>query len=104
VVVADEDAQVGLAGEALLDPAVVFAPDLAFVEVGLGGVDGDECDLEPVELEAEARVAGAEGVLEVKVADIASVVVARHADEQRARQTRRAHPWRAGTGRGSPRR
>jgi hypothetical protein len=61
VVVADEDAQVGLTGEALLDPAVVLASDLAFVEVGLGGVDGDECDFEPVELEAEARVAGAEG-------------------------------------------
>jgi hypothetical protein len=86
VVVADEDAQVGLTGEALLDPAVVLAPDLALVEVGLGGVDGDECDFEPVELEAEARVAGAEGVLEVKVADVAGVVVARHADEQRARQ------------------
>jgi hypothetical protein len=64
----------------------VLASDLAFVEVGLGGVDGDECDLEPVELEAEARVAGAEGVLEVQVADIAGVVVARHADDQRARQ------------------
>jgi hypothetical protein len=85
VVVADEDAQVGLTGEALLDPAVVLAPDLAFVEVGLGGIDGDECDLEPLE-EARARVAGAEGVLEVQVPDIAGVVVARHADDQRARQ------------------
>src|SRR4029450_4970476 len=86
VVVADEDAQVGLTGEALLDPAVVFASDLAFVEVGSGGGDRDESDFEPVELEAEARVAGAEGVLEVQVPDIAGVVVARHANDQRARQ------------------
>ena len=64
VVVADEDAQVGVAGEALLDPAVVLAPDLALVEVGLRRVDRDERDIEPGELEPQPRVPRAEGVLE----------------------------------------
>jgi hypothetical protein len=42
VVVADEDPQGSIAGKALLDPAVVLAPDLALVEVGLRRVYGDK--------------------------------------------------------------
>ena len=78
---ADEDAQVGVAGEALLDPAVVLAPDLALVEVGLGRVDGDERHVEAAAPDAQARVPSAECVLEVDVADVARVVVAGHADD-----------------------
>jgi hypothetical protein len=54
VVVTDEDAQFGVAGEALLDPAVVLASDLALVEVGLRRVDGDERQVEPAALRAQA--------------------------------------------------
>jgi hypothetical protein len=79
---------VGGADEPLLDPAVVLAPDLALVEVGLRRVDGDERDLEPVKLGARARVARSERVLEVEVADVAGVVVAGHAHRLRARERR----------------
>ena len=77
VVMADKDAKVGRAGEPLLDPAVVLAPDLALVEVGLGGVDSDEHNIQAAEVEAQARVAGAEGVLEEQIADVPRIVVAR---------------------------
>ena len=81
MVVADEDAQVGGSSEPFLDPAVVLAPDLTLVDVGLGGVDRDERELKSVELESQARVAGAEGVLEAEVADVPRVVVSRHAHD-----------------------
>jgi hypothetical protein len=51
VVVADEHAQVGLAGKALLDPAVVLPADLALVQVGLGRVDRDEGEVGPADVE-----------------------------------------------------
>ena len=41
---ADEDTQVGGTGEALLDPPVAAAADLAVVEIGLRGVDRDDRD------------------------------------------------------------
>ena len=62
-----------LSRELLLDPAVAPAPDLAVVEVGLGRVHGDHGHA----AEPEHRVAVAEHVLEVHVADVARVVVPR---------------------------
>jgi hypothetical protein len=84
VVVADEDAQVGVSGESLLDPGVVLAADLSLVDVGLRGVHGDERDGEPSAVELLPRVPCTEGVLVVEVADVAGVVVARYADDVRA--------------------
>jgi hypothetical protein len=49
--------------EFLSDPAIVFATDLAFVKVGLRGVDGDQRDVDAAEFAVQAGVAGAEGVL-----------------------------------------
>src|SRR5450759_150714 len=48
MVVADEYAQVRWLAEALLDPGVVLAPDLALVEIRLGGVDRDQRQPRPV--------------------------------------------------------
>ena len=76
----DEDPQVGRLGELLLDPRVAAAADLAVVEVGLGRVDGDDRDA----ADAQHRVAVAEQLLEVDVADVARVVVARDDDERLA--------------------
>ena len=77
VVVQHEDAQEGLVGaEALLDPLVAAAADQPVVEVGLGGVDRDDRDAVHVQLGA----ALAEQLLEVHVADVARVVVARDHD------------------------
>ena len=81
MVMADEDPQVGVAREALRDPAVVLAPDLALVQVGLRRVDRDERDVETAALEARLRVARAERVLEEHVADVARVVVAGDEDD-----------------------
>ena len=73
VMVQDEDPQVGVGlGELLLDPAVAAAADLAVVEVGLGRVDRDDGD----PLTPDDRVACAEQLLEMDVADVARVVVA----------------------------
>src|SRR5438477_6209683 len=70
VVVQDEDAEIGrLGGELLLDPAVTAAADLTVVEVGLGRVDGD--DGRPAA--PENRVAVAEQLLEMEVADVSRV-------------------------------
>ena len=80
VVVHDEDAQVGRIRELLLDPAVAAAADLPVVEVGLGRVDRDERDA----VLAQHRVAVAEQLLEVDVADVAGVVVARDDDHRLA--------------------
>ena len=78
---ADEDAQPRLAPrELLLDPAVAAAADLAVVEVGLGRVDRDDGG----RADAEHRVAVAEELLEVDVADVARVVVARDHDHRLA--------------------
>ena len=91
VVVEHEDLELRrLRGELLLDPAVATASDLTVVEVGLGRVDRDDGDA----VLAEHRVALAEELLEVDVADVARVVVARDDDERVAvdagRGTRRA--------------
>src|SRR2546423_3332890 len=86
MVVADEDPDVGRALEPFFDPAVVLTTDLALVEVRLRRVDGDERDVAAGELAPKPRVASAEGVLEVEVADRARVVVARDADDRRARE------------------
>ena len=68
-----EDAEVGrLRGELLLDPAVTATPDLTVIEIGLGRVDGDDGDA----AFAQHRVALAEHLLEMDVADVARVVVA----------------------------
>ena len=104
MVVADEEPQVGLAGEALLDPAVVLTADLALVQVGLGRVDRDERDVGPAELEPQPRVARAERVLEAQVADVARVVVSRDADDVLALDRVQLLLARAGTGRDSRRR
>ena len=76
----DEDADVGRIGELLLDPGVAPAADLPVVEVGLGRIDGD--DRHP--FLAQHRVALAEQILEVDVADVARVVVPRNDDERLA--------------------
>jgi hypothetical protein len=68
MVMADEHAQVGGAVETLGDPSVVLAPDLPLVDVGLGGVDRDERDIDAAELRAQPRVARAELLLEADVA------------------------------------
>jgi mannose-6-phosphate isomerase-like protein (cupin superfamily) len=80
VVVADEDPDVGVAGEAFLDPAVVLAPDLALVDVGLRRVDAHQRHVDATSIDVAARVAGAERVLEEEVANVAGVVVPGHAD------------------------
>ena len=77
---ADEDAQPRPGLELLLDPAVAPAADLAVVEVGLGRVDRHDCD----PADARDRVALAEQLLEVHVADVARVVVAGDDDERLA--------------------
>ena len=78
---ADEDAEVGVGVEAVLDPAVVLAPDLALVDVGLRRVDRDERDLHPVELEPEPVVARAERLLVEDVAHVPRVVIPRDEDD-----------------------
>ena len=80
VVVQDEHAQVGRLGELLPDPAVAAAADLPVVQIGLGRVDGDDCDA----VGAQHRVAVAEQLLEVHIADVARVVVARDDDDRLA--------------------
>jgi hypothetical protein len=77
MVVADEDPQVGGSFEALLDPGVAAAADLAVVEIGLGRVDRHHSDA------ADARhgIAVAEELLEMDVADVARVVVAGDDDD-----------------------
>src|SRR5205809_7702103 len=77
MVVAHEDAQVRWWSETFLDPGVTAAPDLAMVEIRLRRVDGDDGDA----ADAGDRVAVAEELLEVHVADVARVVVARNDDD-----------------------
>ena len=77
MVVADEQAQIGVPVESFGDPAIVLAPDLALVDVRLGGVDGNERELHPADLGVQPRVTRAELLLEADIADVASVVVAR---------------------------
>ena len=67
-------------GELLLDPAVAAAADLAVVEIGLGRVDRDDGR----RADAQHRVAVAEQLLEVDVADVARVVVAGDHDHRLA--------------------
>ena len=70
----------GSAANSLLDPGVAAAADLAVVEVGLRRVDRDDRDAAL----AQHRVALAEELLEMDVADVARVVVARDDDERLA--------------------
>ena len=69
-----------------VDPAVVLAPDLALVEVGLGRVDRDDLGAALGDGDRRDRVAGAEEVLEVPVADVTGVMVAHRDDHVRARE------------------
>ena len=63
-----------------VEPAVVLAPDLALVDVGLGGVDRHDLRAAPATYRRD-RVARPEEVLEVPVADVAGIVIAhRHHD------------------------
>ena len=80
MVVQNEDPQVRRSRECLLDQAVAAASDLAVVEVGLGRVDRDDRRRPDV----EHRVPLAEEILEVDVADVARVVVARDHDHRLA--------------------
>src|SRR5439155_277582 len=80
MVVADEDAEIGRCREALFDPGVAPSTDLAVVEVRLCGVDGDDSD----PADAHHGVAVAEELLEVDVADVPRVVVARDDDDRLA--------------------
>src|SRR5919204_407983 len=74
MMVQDEDPQIGvLVRELLLDPAVPAPPDLTVVEIRLAGIDGDDGDTTL----PEDRVAIAEELLEVDVADVPRVVVTR---------------------------
>jgi hypothetical protein len=87
VVVDDDDPRpLGPVAQRGVDPAVVLAPDLALVEVGLGGVDGDDLGEALGGGDGRDRVAGAEEVLEVPVAHVAGVVVAHRDDHVRARE------------------
>ena len=77
MVVQHEDAQERLVrAEALLDPLVAAAADQPVVEVGLGGVHGEDRHAVQVQL----RPPLAEQLLEVDVPDVARVVVARDHD------------------------
>ena len=80
VVVEDEHAQLGPRRELLLDPLVAAAADAAVVEVGLGRVDRDDGH----RTHLQHRVAVAEELLEVDVADVARVVVPGDDDERLA--------------------
>src|SRR5262249_57004266 len=80
VVVAAKDATVGRFGEALLDPPVAPAPDLAVVEVRFGRVDGHNRDA----TDLDERPPVAEELLEVDVPDVARVVVAGDHDDRAA--------------------
>ena len=59
----------------------MLAADLAFVDVRLRRVDGDERDVEAVELEPEPMVARPEGLLVEHVADVPGVVVSGDEDD-----------------------
>ena len=74
----DEDAKARLVGELLLDPPVAPAADLAVVEVRLRRVDRDDGDA----VLPQHRVPVAEQLLEVDVADVPRVVVARDHDQR----------------------
>ena len=63
--------------ELLIDPAVASAADLAVIQVGLAGVDGDDRD-RPF---PQDRVPLSEHLLEVHVPDVARVVVSGNDDE-----------------------
>ena len=77
--VQDEDLHLGRLGrELLLDPAVPAPPDLAVIEIRLARVDGD--DRRPALCGARSCVA--EHLLEVHIADVAGVVIARDDDER----------------------
>jgi hypothetical protein len=76
--VEDEDPEVGRGRELLLNPRVAAAADVPVVEVGLARVDCDN----RYAVEVNDRVALTEELLEMDVADVARVVVARNDDER----------------------
>ena len=81
MVMQHEDAQLGrLGGELLLDPAVAATADLPVIEVGLRRVDGHHGHAAL----AEHRVAVAEQLLEMDVADVPRIVVPRDHHERLA--------------------
>jgi hypothetical protein len=77
MVVENEDPEVGRLGKLLLDPPVAAAPDLAVVEVRLRRIDGDDRDA----VRVHDRVALAELLLEMHVADVPGIVVSGDDDE-----------------------
>src|SRR5215510_16250974 len=81
MVVQDEDLQIRvLVPKLLLDPSVTPAADLPVVEIRLGRVDRDDGHA----VEVEHRVARAEELLEMDVADVPRVVVSGHDDQRLA--------------------
>jgi hypothetical protein len=86
MVMEDEYAEVGRFGELLSDPVISLPPDLTLGQVGLGAIDthqrqalgiGGALHMDyPVAF--RTRIALAEMVLEVQVADVLGVVVARN--------------------------
>ncbi len=80
MVVEHEDAEIRRLCELLLDPAVAPAADLTVVEVRLARVDRDDRHT----ADPKHGVPAAEELLEVDVADVARVVVARDDDERLA--------------------
>src|SRR5205823_3763561 len=71
VVVDGKDLQLGGGGKLLADPRVPLAADLAVVQVGLARVGAHD----PHTVDVGGPVAGADELLEVKIADITGVVV-----------------------------
>jgi hypothetical protein len=81
VVVDDEDPRASIpASELGVDPAIVLAPNLPLVEVGLRRVEGDQLGLALWHRDRLGALAGAEEVLEVAVANVPGVVIA-HDDD-----------------------
>src|SRR6266516_7726735 len=71
MVVEREDLEIGRSGELLADPVVAVTPDLSFVDVRLARVHADHANPPHV----PGPVALPDQLLEMEVADVASVVV-----------------------------
>jgi hypothetical protein len=80
------------APELRVDPGVVLAADLPLVEIWLGRVQRHDLGLAVVEWHRRSPLAQAKELLEVPVADVPGVVVARHHDDVRALQAVQVAP------------